>query len=651
MSLRALLGFGKRLLRAGKKESALPATGQQQKQITYTPKPSQATGQELAVREIRNPPVVLNQTEPLHMGEKIAPAFGSSTYDWVMKKGRGQYSADEWLDHLTSTRQIRFKVFGKPAKKTISDLKSFKYDRGPFVGKEVTVSREELFDSNLAIFDESNELTGGLLYAAKKFGLKLDANTVGNMIKLNPINRLKTFQTGVDEKTTEKMFDGLSNYYKQMEGLQKKYRSLEAAAKDSDVIERLNAIEGSFGDIRYALQSTMRSRNNFTDLAENSKRIITELKKTRDIIPDETDYKTLNKLIGDFTERFKPIQGITQPKYYNNEQTLMGGQGYREVAFYLDEPIKTNSQAFKTGTHFGGVGPVRNEVYHVRFDTRFTPEGKKVLTIHQIQSDVAKTVSENLTKAQQLGGVKRINPFQADIEQRLFMDSQRKISNELSKAMAANDVAATYRLADDLQRNSKKLTELSGKTREYDYFPMVDADQYSDHALKYLMRLATREGADYVAVLPFDMLNYKASVDGFAGNEKVYGYADGRGINKKGKALIPELMKKAARFYNSKAGTIKLSRSDPKLPYKKIDTEEYTYKKGHALQGSKFKRISHSDARADNMDKYTYMESSDPRLYFNAFAIKVNPLMRNTQKTYKKEGGLVVDMFKPIGYN
>ena len=95
MSLRALLGFGKRLLRAGKKESALPATGQQQKQITYTPKPSQATGQELAVREIKNPPVVLNQTEPLHMGEKIAPAFGSSTYDWVMKKGRGQYSADE----------------------------------------------------------------------------------------------------------------------------------------------------------------------------------------------------------------------------------------------------------------------------------------------------------------------------------------------------------------------------------------------------------------------------------------------------------------------------------------------------------------------------------------------------------------------------
>jgi hypothetical protein len=41
----------------------------------------------------------------------------------------------------------------------------------------------------------------------------------------------------------------------------------------------------------------------------------------------------------------------------------------------------------------------------------------------------------------------------------------------------------------------------------------------------------------------------------------------------------------------------------------------------------------------------------DPRLYFDAYAIKVVPLMRNTQKTYKSKGGLVVDMFKPIRYN
>jgi hypothetical protein len=69
MSLRNLLGLGRRLLR-GKKESATPATGQQTKQITYEPTPSQATGQELAVQEIRNPPIVLKKTKPLQMGHK-----------------------------------------------------------------------------------------------------------------------------------------------------------------------------------------------------------------------------------------------------------------------------------------------------------------------------------------------------------------------------------------------------------------------------------------------------------------------------------------------------------------------------------------------------------------------------------------------------
>jgi hypothetical protein len=206
MSLRSLLGLGRRLLR-GKKESATPATGQQTKQITYEPTPSQATGQELAVQEIRNPPVVLKKTQPLHMGDNMAPAFGSSTYDWAMRMGRGKYSADEWLDHLTSTRKINFKMWGKPTTKTVREPKQFKYDTGPFAGKEVSVSREELFDSNLAVFDDTGNLTGGLLYAAKKFDLKLDANEVGAMIKLNPINRLQAVELGRPKGAAEKFFN------------------------------------------------------------------------------------------------------------------------------------------------------------------------------------------------------------------------------------------------------------------------------------------------------------------------------------------------------------------------------------------------------------------------------------------------------------
>ena len=51
-------------------------------------------------------------------------------------------------------------------------------------------------------------------------------------------------------------------------------------------------------------------------------------------------------------------------------------------------------------------------------------------------------------------------------------------------------------------------------TREYgsdkkDYFPMVEADSYGDHAIKYLLQKAARENVDYVAVAPFDKLSFR----------------------------------------------------------------------------------------------------------------------------------------------
>ena len=42
----------------------------------------------------------------------------------------------------------------------------------------------------------SATLTGGLLGAAKRFNLKLSAQDVGNMIKMNPVNRLKPVEYG-----------------------------------------------------------------------------------------------------------------------------------------------------------------------------------------------------------------------------------------------------------------------------------------------------------------------------------------------------------------------------------------------------------------------------------------------------------------------
>jgi len=637
MSLRNLFQFGKRLLK-GKKESATPTTGQQQKQITYEPKPSQAQGQELAKQEIRNPPVVLKKTKPLQMGDDIAPAFGSSTYDWAMKIGRGKYTADEWLNHLTSTRTATMRVFGTPVKKIERAEKRFKYDSGPFAGKEVNISKEELFDTNLAIFNQAGDLTGGLLYAAKKFGLKLDANEIGSMIKLNPINRLKTLELGTPKGAREAFDVATKNMENQLETLRKKF------VNDDDITRYLK-------DAKYTLQGIkdgQLSKGSFTALRDELKLI-----KARPVI-DQQQKTALNKIEGELNAAAVPMR-TNQTKYGTERSyTLEGGKDYKEAIFYLDEPIKSNRNPFKDPGHFSETG-LKNQVYHLRYDTRITPDGKKAYMINEIQSDVNQNIAKSLSKSAQLGGEARVNPFQAEIELNLLARNRSKIMEQMSDAISKGQPNKAQALAKESREIQKKMDNIFTRVDEFsekkfDYFPMVEADAYGDHALKFLMQKAAREGVDYVAVAPFNKLSWRQGYK--AGNERFYGYATGKGIGNKGKAVMPELMKRSSRFYNTKAGPTKISLSDPSKPYKKIGEDTFTLPSASGkTSAKKVKSKYHSDASNIDQPGYKYMESTDPNLYFDAFAIKVSPLMRNTQKTYKSTGGLVVDIFKPIRYN
>ena len=637
MSLRSLLGLGRRLLR-GKKESATPATGQQTKQITYEPKPSQATGQELAVQEIRNPPVVLKKTQPLHMGDNMAPAFGSSTYDWAMRMGRGKYSADEWLDHLTSTRKINFKIFGQPAQKTIREQKRFKYDSGPFAGKEVNVSKEELFDSNVAVFNEAGDLTGGLLYAAKKFGLKLDANEVGAMLKLNPVNRLQAIELGTPKGAMEAYTQVAKNAQNSVRDLQVKYKDSISIKEDLDDIQYY--LTGGESYKKAALETINKTAKRLSDI-------------------DPQDQKLLNKVIGEINEKAVPLRKTKT--YYGDESnyTLQGGNDYRETIFTLPEDIVTNRSVRNKGGHFSEVLPDTNNIYHIRYDTRFTPDGKKVFMISEIQSDVNQSIAKALTKAQQIGGERRINPFNAEVEINLLISRRGQMMDDLNKAIESNNfgsVNAIKSSLDDVNKKLQRLTTSKGyDDKVKDYFPLVESDAYGDHAVKYLLQKAARENVDYVAVAPFDKLSFR---QGFKeGNERFYGYANGKGIGKKGKAVLPDVMSKVARFYNTKAGSTKISLSDPTKPYKTMGTDKFKYPDNHPLKGKEIKSDYHVTAQEspfrETMGPGTFknIPEGDPRLYFDAFAIKVSPLMRSTQKTYKSQGGLVVDLYNTIRYN
>ena len=635
MSLKAILKAGKELLKA-KKPSATPATGQQQRQITYTPKPSQSQAKELVEQELKNPPVVLKKTKPLQMGDDLAPAFGSSTYDWAMRMGRSKYTADEWLDHLTSTRKVNFKIFGKPAQKTVREQKRFKYDSGPFAGKEVSVSKEELFDSNLAVFNEAGDLTGGLLYAAKKFGLKLDANEVGAMLKLNPINRLKPIELGVNKSAQEAFDVAAKNARNTVRDLQVKYKDNDALKYELDQLQYyLKADEGV--PSKSALRDLNESLKNFTNSG---------------LVPVD-EKKALNKVIGEINNKVGPMQA-TKTKYgTETNYTLQGGKDYRETIFTLPEDIPTNASLRNKGGHFTDVIGDTNNIYHIRYDTRFTPDGKKVFMINEIQSDVNQSIAKSLTKAQQLSGERRLNPFNADLELNLLVSQRGKMLKDLDDAVANNEFGRVNAISASMKDINTKLKRISSR-RDYDsnqkdYFPMVEADSYGDHAIKYLMQKAARENVDYVAVAPFDKVSFRQGYK--AGNERFYGYANGKGIGKKGKAVIPDVMSRNARFYGSKAGPTKISLSDPTKPYKSVSSDTFKYPKDHPLKGKEIKSTYHNSAGMNPEKGTKNIPEGDPRLYFDAYAIKVNSLMRNTQKTYKSKGGLVVDMFKPIRYN
>ena len=636
MALKELLKRG--ISQLLKKKKTDPVSGESQKLITYTPEAKTQTAKQLAKRDAELPVKVdRNITDDLLMGETKQPAFGSSTYDWVMRKGPGKYSADEWIDHLTSSRKVNYKVFGKPTSRIERGPKKFTYDKGSrFAGKEATINKEELFDTNLATFDDFGNITGGLIGAAKRFGLKLSAQDIGNMIKMNPVNRLKPVEFGgvFSSPKVDTIFKGLSS-------------KIDDLAKTNQQIPVFPDLKRNLDGLKRAIQTG--DQNSIAKIYANLRADLSDLKKSAAI--SQNSRVQINGVLGGIDElvRISRGGGNVRPVKYQNETsyTFQGGNNYRETVFVLDEPILGNQRSMTNLGHYEGL---KNNLFHVRYDTRITPDGKKALVIHEIQSDANQAIAKQLTAKEAFAGQRRINPFQKDIELDLLINSRTKLLGEMDDAIAKNQFNKARAISDDLKNISQQINntfragDFNRTQQKLDYFPLLDSDAYGDYALKFLMNKAAKENVDFVAVMPFNKLHFRQGYK--AGNERFYGYATGKGIDKKGQAIMPQLMKKAAKFNDSKAGTIKLSLSDPKKPYKEVVKENFKYP--DAKGGKKVVSEFHETASNAPMKGYKLIQENDPRLYFDAFAIEVKPSMAYTQKLYKSQGGLVVDIFKTL---
>jgi len=696
MSLRNLLGLGRKLIQK-KADDTVPEAIETTtigglpdlaKLKTPTPNIPSVTSQSkaLVAKEPQiQAPLMLSPMDNMRptavsLGDdlKLNKIFGSSTYDRIAMKGDGSFTADQWADWLTDRGKRRFKIFGKDFEEGFITGRKFKYDTGKakatphLLNKEMTVPIEELFDANIAQFNKAGDLTGGILFAAKESGVKIPGRVLSDMIQDSPINRIKIRELGIPQSVINKAENTVNTQIARLADMERSLQrtvNVNPAATRVEKIEELRAqgleVEGTKNALK-SLREEMRALNsavrdgNSSAVQDASVEISLLFKQIKKGLG--TDKKiALNKMQGEIDDIVASTKNITPPKYQNQGgYTYPGGQNYREAVIVLDESIPKNiNGGRRSNPHFTGK-EYDNPLAHIRWDTRTTSDGKKAFLMHEIQSDTNQGISKFLRdqKADPFNTSLRQNPYQNEKILKFLFDSRKKLSDEvLSGKLSSTRMELNAKKIKDLDQVIKQTVKSPnakydqyGKVEQYygaptgvDYIPLLDRASQAKASLAYLTNLAAREGVDYVAVAPVNLMMRGISRKGpknlpnTKAYQEAYGYFRGNKTpGSKSPAVIPALMKKIGKDFDTKAGTIKISKSDPTKPYKRVESEELDI-----MDGNQYKVEKHTSASSNPTSGSTLIPDNDLRLYTDVFSVKVSPNMVNPQKIYKKEGGFI----------
>ena len=696
MSLRNLLGLGRKLIQK-KADDTVPEAIETTtigglpdlaKLKTPTPNIPSVTSQSkaLVAKEPQiQAPLMLSPMDNMRptavsLGDdlKLNKIFGSSTYDRIAMKGDGSFTADQWADWLTDRGKRRFKIFGKDFEEGFITGRKFKYDTGKakatphLLNKEMTVPIEELFDANIAQFNKAGDLTGGILFAAKESGVKIPGRVLSDMIQDSPINRIKIRELGIPQSVINKAENTVNTQIARLADMERSLQrtvNVNPAATRVEKIEELRAqgleVEGT-KDALKSLREEMRALNsavrdgNSSAVQDASVEISLLFKQIKKGLG--TDKKiALNKMQGEIDDIVASTKNITPPKYQNQSgYTYPGGQNYREAVIVLDESIPKNiNGGRRSNPHFTGK-EYDNPLAHIRWDTRTTTDGKKAFLMHEVQSDTNQGISKFLRdqKADPFNTSLRQNPYQNEKILKFLFDSRKKLSDEvLSGKLSSTRMELNAKKIKDLDQVIKQTVKSPnakydqyGKVEQYygaptgvDYIPLLDRASQAKASLAYLTNLAAREGVDYVAVAPVNLMMRGISRKGpknlpnTKAYQEAYGYFRGNKTpGSKSPAVIPALMKKIGKDFDTKAGTIKISKSDPTKPYKRVESEELDI-----MDGNQYKVEKHTSASSNPTSGSTLIPDNDLRLYTDVFSVKVSPNMVSRQKLYKKEGGFI----------
>ena len=693
MSLRNLLGLGRKLVQK-KADDAVPEAietttigGLPDLAKLKTPTPNLPTVAEQSRALVAKEPQIqaplllrpMDNMKPtaVSLGNdlKLNKIFGSSTYDRIAMKGDGSFTADEWADWLTDRGKRRFKLFGKDFEEGFVTGRKFKYDTGKakatphLMNKEMTVPIEELFDANIAQFNRAGDLTGGLLFSAKEAGVKIPGRVLADMVQDSPINRIKIRELGIPQTVINKTENTVKTQIARLADMERSLQrtiNVNPAASRVEKIEELRKEGLNVADMKAdlkGLRNELRALNdavrdgNSSAVEDASVEVANLFSKIKKGLPSDKKI-AINKMQGEVDDIVASTRNITPPKFQGQTgYTYPGGQNYREAVIVLDESIPKNIRGGRReNPHFKGK-EYDNPLAHIRWDTRTTSDGKKAFLMHEIQSDTNQGISKFLRdqKAEPFNTSLRQNPYQNEKILKFLFDSRKKLSDEvLSGKLSATRMELNAKKIKDLDEVIKKTVKspdarydsygkVQGGATGVDYVPLLDRASQAKASLAYLTNLAAREGVDYVAVAPVNLMKRGISLDTYnktsntKAYQEAYGYFRGNKTpGSKSPAVIPSLMKKIGKDFDTKAGTIKISKSDPTKPYKRVESEELDI-----YDGNQYKVEKHTSASSNPTSGSTLIPDNDLRLYTDVFSVKVSPNMVNPQKIYKKEGGFI----------
>jgi len=571
------------------------------------------------------------------------PMFGSALYDAIKTSPAEEMLADDWLKFFKSKTNTKYND-----------------------GRSSSIQMEELFDTNIANVDPQGNLIGGLLAAAKNINAPINKELLLSQVKNNPINKMKLVEFKAPENFQGSIGAVEDQVKNVLDTIRKKYPGSLSGISDLE-----KALQMSKG-IR--INNAQFSGSNLSDTTiQNLGQIFRDgLKKlnVKGIDPqDKSIFENALKTVNAETEKLVLAARSPYKLQHNSSEVgqykLPGETNPIEMVWYYPEKIATNRSS---SSHFR-IPDVKTSgesqpLVHAMYGTRFTPKGEKVLSINEIQADVQQSVFEQVKEE----GKKRINPFNKEAQVGLLIKPKEQVKEKINEILKKG----MYRTEEEGNQLNKLLQEdtimRKGITPQKeisgaDYLPMFDTKQYTDYAVKTIARRAAEQGNQYVSVVP---VNYISRGKGaIPGNELVYGYANGKGVAKKGEAIVPESMRKLANQYRTEAKTIQVSKSDPESPFKVVQVKKVKRfdknpdKFDNAKELEEFKVNHHVAAFKNEQDakaflsgygeggKIEFIPKDSPELYDLMYALRVTPDMANKPfKLYKHAGGLIEDIFK-----